>query len=168
MCQKKLVYFAFYKPLISHSFFDEIINFVACRWEERKNFFRNYKMIYPRLNHSMKWESDYISFETIKKRKKCLQEKINCWKKCLKNLKIVYLKIFQVLYIGGKFSGKQRQKLFEMVKDISECICSDYSRRSKFILMNYFLYSCPLRNYSNYHFNFLVIKNKYFHNSNII
>ena len=57
MSKKKLAHFAFYKPLISYSFFDEIIDFVVCRWEERINFFTNFKMIYPRLNHSIKWKS---------------------------------------------------------------------------------------------------------------
>ena len=117
----------------------------------------------------MKWESDYISFETIKKKEKMSARKDQLLEEMFEELKNSISKKFPgFVYIGGKVSGKQRQKLFEMVKDISECICSDYSRRSKFILMNYFLYSCPLRNYSNYHFNFLVIKNKYFYNSNII
>ena len=69
-------------------FFDEIIDFVSHRWEERKNFFTNYKMIYPGLNYSTRWKSDCIFFlKNIekKKTKTWQQEKINFSRKCLKN-----------------------------------------------------------------------------------
>lgn len=33
----------------------------------KENFFTSYKMIYPPLNHSMGWKSDYIFFEKIEK-----------------------------------------------------------------------------------------------------
>lgn len=55
--KKKLVHFAFYKPLISYPFCDEIIDFVASRWGERRNFLAFHGMIYPRLDHKMKWKS---------------------------------------------------------------------------------------------------------------
>lgn len=42
------------------------------------------------------------------------------------------------------------------------------SRESEFTLMNYFSYFCLLKNYSNYHFDFLVIKNEYICNTNSI
>lgn len=45
----------------------------------------------------------------------------------------------------GKVLSEQKLKLFEMVKDISECIYKDYSQRSQFVLMNYFLYFCLLK-----------------------
>ena len=51
----------------------------------------------------------------------------------------------------GKVLSEQKHNLFEMVKDISECIYKDYSQRSQFVLMNYFLYFCLLKIYSNYH-----------------
>ena len=61
--KKKLVHFAFSRPLISYSFFDDIFEFVVCQWEDRRNYFSNYKMIYLHLNHSMRWKHDYIFFE---------------------------------------------------------------------------------------------------------
>lgn len=68
----------------------------------------------------------------------------------------------------GKGLGEQKLKLFETVKDISECVYKDYSQMSRFILTNYIPYFCLLRNYSNYHFHFLVIKNEYFLNNDFI
>lgn len=69
LCQgKKLFHFAFNKPLISYPFFDVIIEFVANRWKERKNFFTNYKMIYLRPNQNMKWKSDNMFLEKKKKK----------------------------------------------------------------------------------------------------
>ena len=69
---------------------------------------------------------------------------------------------------GAKVLGVQKIKLFETVKDISECVYKDYSQMSRFILTNYIPYFCLLRNYSNYHFHFLVIKNEYFLNNDFI
>ena len=37
--KEKLVHFAFSRPLISYPFLDEIIDFAAHRWEERKKPF---------------------------------------------------------------------------------------------------------------------------------
>ena len=37
--------------------------------KKEKNLFTNYKMIYPFLNHSMRWKSDYIFFGKIEKSK---------------------------------------------------------------------------------------------------
>ena len=59
----------------------------------------------------------------------------------------------------GKVLGEQQLKLFETVKDISKGMYKDYSQRSQYILMNYFPYFRLLKNYSNYYFHFLVIKN---------
>ena len=52
------------------SFLHEIINFIASRWWERKNYFSTYKMMHPRLNASLKWKNDYFIFEKIEKKKK--------------------------------------------------------------------------------------------------
>ena len=38
----------------------------------------------------------------------------------------------------GKGLGEQKLKLFETVKNISECVYKDYSQRSRFVLVNYF------------------------------
>ena len=62
----------------------------------------------------------------------------------------------------GKGLGEQKLKLFETIKNISECVYKYYSQRSRFVLVNYFPYFRLLRNYSNYHFHFLVISNEYF------
>ena len=59
----------------------------------------------------------------------------------------------------GKVLGEQQLKLFETVKDISKGMYKDYSQRSQYIIMNYFPYFCLLKNYSNYYFHVLVIKN---------
>lgn len=67
--QKVLVNFAFNRPLISYLFFDDIIDFVSCQWEERTFFFSNFKTIYPRLNNSMRWKYEYVFFEKIEKNK---------------------------------------------------------------------------------------------------
>ena len=56
----------------------------------------------------------------------------------------------------------------ETVKDVSECAYKYYSRESEFILMNYFPYFWLPKQYSNYHFHFLVIKNEYICNNNSI
>ena len=76
--KKKLVDFPFIRPLISYPFFDDIIEFVGCRWEERRNFFSNYKMIYPRLNYSMRWKHDYFFFEKVENNKNVSREKTKC------------------------------------------------------------------------------------------
>ena len=68
----------------------------------------------------------------------------------------------------GKGLGEQKLKLFETVKNISECVYKDYSQRSRFVLVKYFPYFRLLRNYSNYHFQFLVISNEYFCNNDFI
>ena len=73
-----------------------------------------------------------------------------------------------VIKKGGKILGAQKIKLFKTVKEISGCICKYYSQRSQFILMSHFPYFHLLRNYSNYHFHFLVVKNEYFYNDNFI
>ena len=67
-----------------------------------------------------------------------------------------------------KILGKKKQKLFETVKDISECVDKRYSKKSGYILMNYFPFFLLLKFYSNYHFYFLAIKNEYFHNNNFV
>ena len=55
----------------------------------------------------------------------------------------------------GKVLSEQKLKLFETVKDISECIYRNYSQRSQFILMNYFLISICLETILNIIFIFL-------------
>ena len=55
----------------------------------------------------------------------------------------------------GKVLSEQKRKLFETVKDISECIYRNYSQRSQFILMNYFLISICLETILNIIFIFL-------------
>ena len=57
--------------------------------------------------------------------------------------------------------NKKKKKAIGNYKDVPECVYKHYSRESELILMNYFPYFHLLRNYSNYHFQFLVIKNEY-------
>ena len=82
---------------------------------------------------------------------------------------LYFVKVSQVkklIYIlirkkRGKILGDKRQELFEQVKNISEGIYNNYSGKAEFIKMNYFPYCGLIRNFSNYHFLFLVIRNKY-------
>ena len=60
--KKNLVHIAFETPLISFYFFCNLINFVKGYWNEGKYFFKDYKIIYPRLNQRLKWKNDYIFF----------------------------------------------------------------------------------------------------------
>ena len=82
---------------------------------------------------------------------------------------VYFVKVSQVkklIYIlirkkRGKILGDKRQELFEQVKNISKGIYNNYSGKAEFIKMNYFPYCRLIRNFSNYHFLFLVIRNKY-------
>ena len=60
----------------------------------------------------------------------------------------------------------EEKKLFETIKDISECVYKHYYREPGFFLMNCFAFFCLLKNHSNYHFHFLIIKNEYICSNN--
>ena len=52
--KKKHVRTAFKIPISNYDPFDKLIDFISDKWEKRKVFFENYKMIYPRLISSLK------------------------------------------------------------------------------------------------------------------
>ena len=58
--KKKLVEMSFLKPLISYSFFEELIDFIESYWKKRKVLYPGYYFIFPRLNQSLKWRFDYV------------------------------------------------------------------------------------------------------------
>ena len=68
--KKMLVHFSFEKPLLAYPFFQDVIELVSLRWNKRKLFFDNCEMIYPKLNQSMRYKSDYTFFKRIKNEKK--------------------------------------------------------------------------------------------------
>ena len=59
----------------------------------------------------------------------------------------------------GKILGDSRKELFEDVKNITENVYNNYARSCNKITFNYFLYYKLIRNYGNFHFHFLVIRN---------
>ena len=61
----------------------------------------------------------------------------------------------------GKVLGDKRKELFDRVKIISENIYNSYARNNVNITYNYFRYCKLIRNYGNFDFHFLVIKNEY-------
>ena len=48
--KKKLAHMSFLKPLISYSFFEELIDFIESYWKKRKVFYPEYYFIFLRLN----------------------------------------------------------------------------------------------------------------------
>ena len=50
----------FLKPLISYSFFEELMDFVENYWKKTKFFSPGYYFIFPRLNQSLKWRLDFV------------------------------------------------------------------------------------------------------------
>ena len=58
--KKKFVHMSFLKPLISNSFFEELIDFIESYWKKRKLFYPGYYFIFPRLNQRLKWRFDYV------------------------------------------------------------------------------------------------------------
>lgn len=64
--KKRLVHFAFKKPLTSHLFFNYLIVFVKSEWEKRQRFLENYEIINPRFVYSLKWRFDYVFFQLKK------------------------------------------------------------------------------------------------------
>ena len=62
LCQKKgHVHIAFKIPISEYQSFDQLIEFISKEWEKRF-FFSDYKMTYPRLINSMRWKLDYVFF----------------------------------------------------------------------------------------------------------
>lgn len=64
--KKRLVHFAFKKPLTSHVFFNYLIVFVKNEREKRQRFLENYEIINPRFVYSLKWRFDYVFFQLKK------------------------------------------------------------------------------------------------------
>ena len=52
--KKKHLRTAFKIPISNYDSFEKLIDFISDKWEKRKAFFENYKMIYPRLISSLK------------------------------------------------------------------------------------------------------------------
>ena len=58
--KKRYVHLAFKLSMSDYESFDKVIEFVSGHWEKRKVFFDDYKMVYPRLISSIKWNFDYL------------------------------------------------------------------------------------------------------------
>ena len=56
--EEKHVHIAFKIPISEYGSFDRLIDFISDKWDKRKIFFEDYKMIYPRLITSLKWKFD--------------------------------------------------------------------------------------------------------------
>ena len=48
------------KPLILYELFKDIIKFSKNLWSRRRKLYPGYFFVYPMLNQSIKWRSDYI------------------------------------------------------------------------------------------------------------
>ena len=60
-----------------------------------------------------------------------------------------------------KVSGDKRKQMFDHIKDVSENIYNNCARNNNDITLRYFPYCRLIRNYENYYFHFLVIRNEY-------
>ena len=58
--RKKNVHMSMVKPLILYELFKDIINFSKKLWSRRRKLYPGYFFVYPMLNQSIKWRSDYI------------------------------------------------------------------------------------------------------------
>ena len=58
--KKKIVHLSLYRPLISYSYFKDIIRFIRKYWKDRKRFCQPYVLQYPLLNQSIRWCFDFI------------------------------------------------------------------------------------------------------------
>ena len=63
----------------------------------------------------------------------------------------------------GKIVGEDKMIFFDKVDDICKSIYNDYANRSEFIFKNHCFYFRLLKSYSNYYFQFLIIKHEYFY-----
>ena len=58
--RKKNVHMSMVKPLILYELFKDIIKFSKKLWSRRRKLYPGYFFVYPMLNQSIKWRSDYI------------------------------------------------------------------------------------------------------------
>ena len=68
--KKKLVHVSFLNPLISYSFFDEMVEFIEKYRSKRKIFYPRYYFIFQRLNDCLKWRYDYVLLVKDKQKNK--------------------------------------------------------------------------------------------------
>ena len=64
--KKKIVHMSLMKPLVSYSFFKDIIRFVRRFWGRRLQLYPGYFFVQPILNQSIKWRFDYITVTSDK------------------------------------------------------------------------------------------------------
>ena len=68
--KKKLVHVSFLNPLISYSFFDELVELIEKYRNKRKIFYPRYYFIFPRLNDCLKWRYGYVFLAKDKQKNK--------------------------------------------------------------------------------------------------
>ena len=132
-------------------------------------------MIYPKLNQSLKWKNDYIFLEKAKNNNNVYRDLDNMFEDLKNSFSIQFSSLFyhvkksqlkNSFYVlirkkRGKVLGDKRKQLFDHLKDISENICNSCPKNNNDVTLRYFPYFCLIRNYGNYHFHFLVIRNEY-------
>lgn len=175
--KKKIVHLSLYKPLISYSYFKDIIRFIQTYWKERKHFFSSYLLQYPLLNQSVKWRFDYIIAATknIDNKRNKMDALLDRFYEDIENalrnkfreyiIKVSQLNCSFFVLIKrprGKILGEKRKYLYENLKEITENIYRKYASDSSDFERQYFPYLKLIKCYGNYHYHFLVAKKDYF------
>ena len=149
--------------MITYQFFHELITFVASHWKESNNFFTNDLSAFKSQPKMEKW-----LYFFLKDRKNGKSNVYYQWKRSnVTNVTESKKGTFYVM-IRKKKKLVKKTNCLNLSKIYLSVYINIIPENLIFFLMNCFPYFCLLKNYSNYHFHFLIIKNEHICHKNSI